>query len=243
MSEWPNPLTSSGCKSVDCLSIRMIYCLESKPRSSAARSAWYSCTSLSERLHIHTNGLHHSTAHSAAAESRSQPCPDDTCPRSCAMISESRPRSHGRFLNPDPMKERKRPDRHGGPEKADIPVDVPLRPAEPSSTVSPPSVRTVPKRTPLPRTTEDTAALASRKPSVSAPDGRASATAAAPSVTSCTGRLQCPNGNRQQRKNRCRNGRAQQKSPVPCKEALPAQRSPVTGPQHGQANLHFDDIR
>ena len=28
----------------------------------------------------------------------------------------------GRFLNPDPMKERKRPDRHGGPEKADIPV-------------------------------------------------------------------------------------------------------------------------
>ena len=93
MSEWPNPLTSSGCKSVDCLSIRMIYCLESKPRSSAARSAWYSCTSLSERLHIHTNGLHHSTAHSAAAQSRSQLCPDDTCPRSCAMISESRPRS------------------------------------------------------------------------------------------------------------------------------------------------------
>ena len=28
----------------------------------------------------------------------------------------------GRFLDPDPMKERKRPDRHGGPEKADIPV-------------------------------------------------------------------------------------------------------------------------
>ena len=147
----------------------------------------------------------------------------------------------GRFLDPDPMKERKRPDRHGGPEKADIPVTFhfgpPNRPPQFHPRAYEPS-----QNEPRSREPQDIERKLSQ--AVRLGTGRQSIRNGCRAECHVLhGRLRCPNGNQQQRKNPCRNGRAQQKSPVPCKEALPAQKSPVTGPQHGQANLHFDDIR